>query len=106
MSTKIISLNDFAYLILNLYQNIPADQRATIKRVIGWIRTAHKVLQDCEYDESIVKLAIANIEEINHDGNGVFLTMGQFIELLDYYQLNTALSFKVLPMTYDDFWQQ
>lgn len=104
MSVKIIDLNDFAYLILTLYQNIPADQRAPMKRVIGWIRTAHQAIIEENYDESIVKLAIANLEETNHKTSGAFCTMGQFIDLCDYYEMNTALSFKVLHRTCEEFW--
>ena len=93
MSTKIISLDEFAYLILNLYQNIPADQRAPIKRVIGWIRTAHKMIVESEYDISVVKLAVRQLEDLNDKEKNQYFLLGGFCALCDHYELNIIGSF-------------
>jgi len=46
MSTKIIDFYDFQDLIFQLLENIPEEERAPESRIDGWIRTAHRHIQD------------------------------------------------------------
>lgn len=90
MSTKIIDFYDFQNLILQILENIPEEQQAPESRIDGWIRTAHRHIQDGEYDISVVKLAIKHMEDFD---NGDFkISVGVFVALMQWYDVNLTLS--------------
>lgn len=90
MSTKIIDFFDFQDLIFQILENISEEERAPESRIDGWIRTAHRHIQDGEYDISVVKLAIKHMEDFDSDDFKV--SVGAFVALMQWYDVNLTLS--------------
>jgi len=90
MSTKIIDFFDFQDLIFQILENIPEEKRAPESRIDGWIRTAHRHIQDGEYDISVVKLAIKHMEDL--DDGDFKISVGAFVALMQWYDVNLTLS--------------
>ena len=97
--SKIIDFYEFTEMIYKMMENIPPEERAPESRIDGWIRTAHKNIDQGRFDISVVKLAIKHMEDFDDESHK--MSVGAFIALLEWYDLNMTLSAEMpeyLPM--------